>query len=166
MPVASGCMYMSYASCQCSSTGATPQLLAPPASALLVAFASRAAVGPCMLHLLAPGLSLSEASPAPPPSRSRQPAQDCLHGQVAHHAGPPAAALCRAYSTPLERNRQPRLDRDARPGAEAWLNRGHPGCRAQFISNIISTVCSLPNSRKRTNCLCPKGDGPSATPRR
>lgn len=166
MSVFAGCIYMSYATRECRSTGATPQSLPPPAPALFVAFASRAATRRCMLHLLAPSLSLSEASPAPQASDSRQPAQDCLHGQVAHHQGPQVAALRCAYSTHFERNRQPRLEREARPGAEAWLNRGHPGRRARFISNIISTVCSLPKSHKRTNCWCPTSDGPLPSPRR
>lgn len=157
---------MSYAPCRRSSTGATPQSLPHPAAALFVAFASSAEARRGMRHLLAPGLSLCEAGAAPQPSRSGQPAQDRLHREVAHHAGPPAASPCRAHRTHLERSRQPGPDCDARPRAEAWLKRGHPGRRGRFISNIISTVCSLPDSHKRTNCWCLTNGGPSANLRR
>ena len=159
-------IYMSYASCQRSSTGGTPQSVPYPSPELFVAFASSATARSSMLYLLAPGLSLSEASPAPQPSCSSQPAQGRLHRKIAHRASPPAAALRRAHSTHVERNREPRLDRHARPRAEAWLNRGHPGRLAQLTSNIISTVCSLSNSPKLSSCWFPTNDGRLATPRR
>ena len=157
---------MSYGSRQRLSTSATPQPLSHPAPRMFLPFTSGAAARASMLYLRSPSLSLSETGPGPQPSPSRQPAQDRLHRQVAHYAGPPAAALCRADSSDLERNRQPRSDRNARPRAEAWLNGGHNGRRIRFISNIISIVCSLRNSHKLTNCWSPTNAGPCATPER
>jgi hypothetical protein len=157
---------MSYASRQRLSTSATSQPISRPTPRMFFPFTSGAAARASMLYLRSPSLSLSETGPRPQPSPSRQPAQDCLHRQVAHYAGPPAAALCRADWSHLERNRQPRFDRNAQPRAEAWLNGGHTGRRVRFISNIISIVCSLRNSHKLTNCWSPTNTGPCATPRR
>jgi hypothetical protein len=157
---------MSYASCQRLSTSATPQSLSHSAPRMLLPFKSGAAARASMLYLRSPSLSLSETSPGPQPSPSRQPAQNRLHRQVAHYAGPPAAALCRADSAHLERNRQSCPERNARPKAEAWLNGGHTGRHVRFISNVISIVCSLRNSHKLTNCWSLTNAGPCAIPRR
>jgi len=157
---------MSYGSRQRLATNATPQSISHSAPRMFLPFTSGAAARGSMLDLDSPSLSLSETSPGPRPSPSRQPAQDRLHRQVAHYAGPPATDLCRADSAHLERNRQSCPERNARASAEAWLNRGHTGCHVRFITNLILIVCSLRNSHKLTNCWSPTNAGPCATPRR
>lgn len=157
---------MSYDSCERSSTGATPQSFPDTASALLVAFTSGPAARQRMFHLCAPSLSLSQRSSAFTASRSGQPTEDRLHGQIARHSGTPATALRSSRATHPERSRQSCLNRVARARTEAWLNRGHAGRREHFIWNIISTVCFLPSSRKPMACWCPTDAGEPATLKR
>lgn len=163
--VSYGCIYTSYASCHCGSTGAAPQSLPNPASGLFIPLRSRSTARQIVLHFSTSGLSISQAGRTFKASRSHQPPQDCLHRQTAAHADPPTAHLCCSQSTPVERHRQSRLDRDARSRTEAWLNRAQPGA-ARCSWNMGSIAYWIPSSSKPTNCCCPTSCGPHITPRR
>jgi len=166
MCVACGCTFMSYVACQLRSTGTTPQSLPNLASALFIPSRSCATAGKNMFHLLSPGLSLLKAGPAAERTSSPQSSQGRLYSQAAHGAGSATPPLCRSYSAHVERDRQSRLDCDARPRSQAWLNRGPGQRRARFMWNITSIDCLLPNSPKSTNCWYPTSAGPHAHFRR
>jgi hypothetical protein len=59
--VCCGCIYMSYASRQCRSTGATPQSIPNPASALFVTSPSGSTAREGMFPVFPSGVSLSQA---------------------------------------------------------------------------------------------------------
>jgi hypothetical protein len=160
-----GCIYMSYASRQRCSTGATPQSLPNPASALFVTFSSCSTARQGMFPVFPSGVSLSHGGSAPKTPRPRQPSQDCFHRQTAIHASPPTPPLCCSHSAHVERHRQSRLGCDARSRAEAWLNSGQPGRRARFIWNINSIAYWIPSSFKPTKPWSPTSGGPHAIPR-
>jgi len=160
-----GCIYMSYATRQRRSTGATPQSLPNPASALFVTFSSRPTARKNMLAVIPSGVSLSQAGSALKTPCSRQPSQDCFHRQTAIHAGSSTSPVCCSHSAHVERHRQSRLNRDARSRTEAWLTSGQSGRRARFICNISSIAYWIPSSFKLTKFWFPTSGGPHAIPR-
>ena len=163
--VSNGCIYTSYASRHGCSTGAAPQSLPNPASSLFLPLRGRSTARQIVLHFSTSGVSISQAGRTLKASRSHPPPQDCLHRQTATHADPPTAHLRCSQSTQLERDRQSRLDRNARSRTEAWLNRGQPGA-AHCSRNITSIAYWIPSSSKPTNCCCPTSCGPHMTLRR
>ena len=163
--VSYGCIYTSYASRHCCSTGAAPQSIPNPASGLFITLRSRSTARQIVLHFSTSGLSISQAGQTPKGSCSRQPSQDCLHRQTATHADPPTAHLCCSQSTHVERHGQSRLNRDARSRTEAWLNGGQVGA-ARCSWNISSIAYWIPSLSKPTNCWCPTNCGPHMTLRR
>jgi hypothetical protein len=165
MFVSYSCIYMSYARQQCS-TGATPQSLPSPASALFITFPSCSTAREGMFPVFPSGVSLSQARSAVKTPRSHQPSQDCFHSQTAIHAGPPTPPLCCSHSAHVERHRQSRLKRDARSRTEAWLSSGQSERCARFIWNISSIAYWIPSSFKPTKCWSPTRGGPHAIPRR
>lgn len=164
--VCCGCIYMSYASRQCCSTGATSQSLSNSAAALFVTFPSCSTAREGMFPVFPSGVSLSQAGAAPDPPRSRQLSQDCFHRQTAIHAGPPTPPLCCSYSAHVERHCQSCLNRDARSRTEAWLSVGQLGRRVRFNWNISSIAYWIPSSFTPTKSWFPINGGPHAIPRR
>jgi hypothetical protein len=160
------CIYMSYASCQRCSAGATPQSLPNPASALFVIFPSRSTARKGMFPVFPSGVSLSQAGATLKIPGPRQPSQDCFHCQTALYTGPPTSPLCCSHSAHVERHRQSRLNRDARSRTEAWLSSTQPGGGAPCIWNIRSIVYWIPSSFKLTKSWSPTSGGPHAIPRR
>lgn len=161
-----GCIYMSYASRQRCSTCTPPQSLPNPAAALFLTFPGGSTPRKGMLPVFPSGVSLSQAGSAVKTARSRPSSQDCFYRQTATLAGPPTPPLCCSYSAHVERDRQSRLNRDARSRTEAWLTRGKPGRRARFIWNIASIGYWIPSWFKPTKCWSPTSAGPHAIPRR
>lgn len=160
------CIYMSYASCQRCSKGATPQSIPNPASTLFVTFPSCSTAREGVFPVFPSGVSLSQAGTDFKASRSRQPSQDCFHRETAIHAGSSTPPLCGSHATQVERHRQSRLDGDPRPRTEAWLSGGQPGRRVRFVWNISSIAYWIPNSPKPTNYWCQTSCGPQTTVRR
>jgi hypothetical protein len=164
--VCCGCIYMSYASRQCRSTGATPQSIPNPASALFVTSPSGSTAREGMFPVFPSGVSLSQAGSALKTPCSRQPSQDCLYRQTTIHTDPPTPRLCRSHSAHVERHRQSRFNCDARSRPEAWLTSGQPAGRARFISNISSIAYWIPSSLKPTKSWSLTSGGPHAILRR
>jgi len=156
------CIYMSYASCECGSTGATPQSLSNPAAARFITFPSCSTTRESMFPFFPSSVSLSQASSALETPRSRQSSQNCLHCQTAARAGSPTPALRCSYAVHVERNRKSRLSRDARSRTEAWLTRRQLGRRVQCIWNIGLIAYWIPGSFKLTRSWCPTSGGPHA----
>ena len=160
------CIYMSYATCQCCSTGATPQSLPNAASALFVTLPSGATACQRMFPVFTSGVSLPQAGSALKAACSRPSSQDRFYRQTATLAGPPTPSLCCSYSAHVERHRQSRLDRDARSRTEAWLTSGQPGRSARFIWNITLIDYWILSWFKPTKCWCPTSAGPHVIPGR
>ena len=159
------CIHMSYGSRQRRSTSATPQSLAkPPAALVACGRSARARQG--MFHFSAPGVPVLEASPRSKASRSYYLCQDCIHCQIANHAGPPTPPLCGSHSAYIERHRQSRLKRDARSRTEAWLSASQSGRRGSFVCNISLIAYWIPSSWQPMKSWSPTSSVPHAIARR
>lgn len=161
-----GCIYTSYGSCHCRTTGATSQSRTYAASAWLLASPSGSATGEGMFSLLSSGVSVYRAGSAANNACSRRSSQGRIHCQIAIFAGAQAPPSCGSQAAYVERHGQSRPDSGARSRTRAWLTTGQPGHRARFSGNIGSIVYSIPSSSKPMKLWSLTRDGLHANPRR
>src|SRR5260370_2006283 len=128
----------SYASRQPYPKGRTAQLSPHPSAAVSALARGCPAIGPELLHLRAPGLSLPQAgraTQAPSPGRR---CQSVLHRQAFAPSRRATPRLRRFDRIDLKRDRHPSYLSGAAPRGGSWLTR-HPVSPEPFISNITFT---------------------------
>jgi hypothetical protein len=153
-----GRIYMSYAARRPYPKGRTDQLGPHPSAAVSALAPGRPAIGPELLHLRAPGLSLPQAgtaTQAPSPGRR---CQSVVHRQAFAQSGAATPHLRRFDRTDLKRDRQPCLLGDTAPRGRSWLSR-RPVSHAPSIWNIASTDYGRTSCFRPTNCSCRTGAG-------
>ena len=151
-------IYMAYASRQPYSKGRTDQLGSHPSAAVSALARGCPAIGPELLHLPAPGLSLPRAgtaTQAPSPGRR---CQSVLHRQAFAPSRRATPRLRRFDRIDLKRDRQPSYFGGAAARGRSWLTR-HPVSLEPFISNIALTDCCRTSWFRPTNCSSRTGAG-------
>ena len=133
-----GRMYMSDASRQPYPKGRTDQLGSHPSAAISTLARGRAAIGPELLHLRAPGLSLPRAGTATQAPSSGRRCQSILHRQAFAPSRGATPRLRRFDRIDLERDRQPCLLGGPAPRGRSWLSR-RPVSHELCIWNTTST---------------------------
>ena len=150
--------YMSNASRQPYPKGRTAQL-GPHPSAAVSAFARGCpAIGPELLHLRAPGLSLPRAGTATQAPRPGRRCQNVLHRQTFAPSGRATPRLCRFDRIDLERDRQPCLLGGTAPRGRSWLSR-RAVRHEPSIWNTASTDYCRTSWFRPTNCSRRTGAG-------
>lgn len=151
-------IYMSYASRQPYPKGRTAQLGPHPSAALSALARGCPAIGPQLLHLRAPGLSLPRAgtaTQAPSPGRR---CQTVLYRQAFAPSRRATPHLRRFDRIDLERDRQPCLLGGTAPWGRSWLTqravRHEPS-----IWNTASTDYCRTSWFRPTNCSRRTGAG-------
>jgi len=153
-----GRIYMSNASRQPYPKGRTAQLGPHPFAAVSTLAGGCPAIGPELLHLRAPGLSLPRAgtaTQAPSPGRRRQ---SVLHDQAFAPSGPATPRLRRFDRIDLKRDRQPCLLGGTAPRGRSWLSR-RPVRHEPSIWNTASTDYCRTSWFRPTNCSRRTGAG-------
>lgn len=153
-----GRIYMANASRQPYPKGRTDQLGSHPSAAVSALARGCPAIGPELLHLRAPGLSLPQAgtaTQAPSPGRR---CQSVLHRQAFAPSRRATPRLRRFDRIDLKRDRQPSYLGGAAPRGRSWLTR-RPVSPEPFISNIALTDCCRTSWFRPTNCSCRTGAG-------
>ena len=151
-------IYMAHASRQPYPKGRTDQLGSHPSAAVSTLARGCPAIGPELLHLRAPGLSLpraGSATQAPSPGRR---CQSVLHRQAFAPSRRATPRLRRFDRIDLKRDRQPSYLGGAAPRGRSWLTR-HPVSPEPFISKIALTDCCRTSWFRPTNCSCRTGAG-------
>ena len=146
-----GRIYMSNASRQPYPKGRTAQL-DPHSSAALSALArGGSAIGPEVLHLRAPGLSLPRAGTATQASRPGRRCQGLLHRQTFAPSRRATPHLRRFDRNDLERDRQPCLLVGTASRGRSWLSR-RAVRHEPSIWNTASTDYCRTSWLRPTNC--------------
>jgi hypothetical protein len=151
-------IYMSYASSQPYPKSQTAQLGPHPSAAVSALARSRPAIGPDLLHLRAPGLSLPRAGAATQAPRPGRRCQSVLHRQAFAASRTAAPRLRRFDRINLERDRQPCLLGGPATRGRSWLSRravSHEPC----IWNIASTDYCRTSWFRPTTCSRRTGAG-------
>ena len=150
--------YMTHASRQPYPKGRTDQLGSNPSAALSALAPGRPAIGPELLHLRAPGLSLPRASTAPQaPSPGRR-CQSILHRQALAPSRRATPRLRRFDRIDLKRDRQSCLLEGTAPRGRSWLSR-RPVSHEPCCWNIASTDGCRTSWFRPTNCSRRTGAG-------
>ena len=150
--------YMSYASGQPYPKGQTGQLGSHPSAAVSALARGCATIGPELLHLRAPGLSLPRAgtaTQAPSPGRR---CQGILHRQAFAPSRTATPRLRRFDRIDLKRDRQPCLLGGPAPRGRSWLTR-RAVRHEPSIWNTASTDYCRTSWFRPTNCSHPTGAG-------
>ena len=144
-------IYMSYTSRQPYPNGRTAQLGPHPSAAVSALARGCPAIGPEVLHLRAPGLSLPRAGTATQAPRPGRRCQSILYRQAFAPSGRATPRLRRFDRIDLERDRQPCLLGGTAPRGRSWLSR-----RAVRLEPSIWNTASTDYCRKScfrpTNC--------------
>ena len=151
-------IYMSYTSRQPYPKGRTAQLSPHPSAALSALARGCPAIGPQLLHLRAPGLSLPRAgtaTQAPSPGRR---CQSVLYRQAFAPSRRATPRLRRFDRIDLERDRQPCLLGGTAPWGRSWLTR-RPVNHEPSIWNTASTDYCRTSWFRPTNCSRRTGAG-------
>ena len=149
-------IYMTYASRQPYPKGRTDQLGSHPSAAVSALAPGCPAIGPELLHLRAPGLSLPRAgtaTQAPSPGRR---CQSILHRQAFAPSRRATPRLRRFDRIDLKRDRQPCLLGGTAPRGRSWLSR-RPVSHEPSIWNIASTDYCRTSWFRPTNYSCRTG---------
>ena len=144
-------IYMTYASRQPYPKGRTAQLGPHPSAAVSALARGCPAIGPRLLHLSAPGLSLpraSTATQAPSPGRR---CQSILHRQAFAPSRGTTPQLRHFDRIDLERDRQPCFLGGPAPWGRSWLI-GRAVRREPSIWNTTSTDYCRTSWLRSTSC--------------
>jgi hypothetical protein len=151
-------IYMSNASCQPYPNRTTAQRRSHPSAAISALARRCPAIGPELLHLRAPGLSLPPASTATQAPRPGRRCQSILYRQAFAPSRQATPRLRRFDRIDPKRDRQPCLLGGAAPRGRSWLSR-HPVGHEPFIWHIASTDCCRTSWFRPTNCSRRTGAG-------
>jgi hypothetical protein len=150
--------YMSYASSQPYPKGQTAQLGPHPSAAVSALARGCPAIGPGLLHLRAPGLSLPRAGTATEAPRPGRRCQSILHRQAFAPSRGAIPHLCRFDRIDLERDRQPCFLGGPAPWGRSWLI-GRAVRREPSIWNTTSTDYCRTSWLRPTSCSHRTGAG-------
>ena len=150
--------YMSHGSCQRSPEGRTAQLGSHPAAAACAPARGCRAPCPRLLHLQAPGLSISRTGSPPQTSSPSRRCQSVLHRESLAQSGRQTPRLRRFHRIDLERNRQSCLLGGTASRGRSWLTGLHVG-NGRYGWNINLIDCRQRSWRKRMSCSCPPESG-------
>jgi len=151
-------IYMANASRQPYPKGRTDQLGSHSSAAVSALARGCAPIGPELLHLRAPGLSLPRAgtaTQAPSPGRR---CQSILHRQAFARSRRATPRLRRFDRIDLKRDRQPCLLGGPAPRGRSWLTR-RPLSHEPCIWNTASTDYYRTSWFRPTNCSRRTGPG-------
>ena len=151
-------IYMTYGSRQRCPESRTAQLGSHPAALTRAPASGRRAPGSHLLHLQAPGLSLSRAGTAaqtPGPGRR---CESVFHGQALAQSGRQTPDLRSLDRIDLERDRQPCLVGGTASRGRTWLTGRRVG-NGRCGWNINSIGYCQRSWRGRTSCSCPPESG-------
>src|SRR5262252_2065273 len=144
-------MFMTDAARQRVPKSRAPQSCAGPAAACRSSFRCGGAVGPGLLHIAAPSLSLPRTSSpverAGPAKRNQTP----IHSQAATQLGAACADICYGKRIVDQRGGQSSATRTAAARARAWVSRNQFG-NVPYSWNIDSIVCCRRNWLTYTSC--------------
>ena len=118
---------------------------------------------PGLLHLQAPGLSLSRAGTAAQTSGPGRRCQIVFHGEALPQPGGETARLRCFHRIDLERDRQPCLVGGAASRGRTWLTGRRVGS-GRCGWNINSIDCRRKSWRRLMNCSCLTRSGPRLEP--
>ena len=142
---------MSDASRQPYPKGRAAQLGPHPSAAVSALAGGCPAIGPELLHLRAPGLSLPRAGTATQASSPGRRCQSVLHYQAFAPSRTAAPRLRRFDRIDLKRDRQPCLLGGTAPRGRSWLSRG-PVSHGPSNWNTASTDYCRTSWFRPTNC--------------
>ena len=115
-------------------------------------------IGPKLLHLRAPGLSLPRAGTATQAPRPGRRCQNVLHRQTFAPSRRATPCLCRFDRIDLERDRQPCLLGGSAPRGRSWLIRRAVRHEPSIWNTALTDYCRTSWSRP-TNCSHRTGAG-------
>jgi hypothetical protein len=150
--------YMSDASSQPYPKSRTAQLGSHPSAAVFALARGRPAIGPQLLHLRAPSLSLPRAGTATQAPRSGRRCQSVLHCQAFAPSGRATPRLRRIDRIDFERDRQPCLLGGPATRGRSWLI-GRAVRREPCIWNTASTDYCRTSWLRPTSCSRRTGAG-------
>ena len=151
-----GRIYMSNASRQPYPKDRTDQLGSHPSAAVSALARGCSAISPELLHLRAPGLSLSRAGAATQAPSSGRRCQSVLHRQAFARSRRATPRLRRFDRIDFKRDRQPCLLGGTAPRGRSWLIRlSHE----PSIWNTVSTDYCRTSWFRPTNCSRRTGAG-------
>jgi hypothetical protein len=151
-------IYMSNASRQPYPKGRTDQLGSHPSAAISALARGRPAIGPELLPLRAPGLSLPRAGTATQAPGPGPRCQSVLHRQAFTPSRTAAPRLRGFDRIDPKRDRQPCLLGGTAPRGRSWLSRPLAS-HEPSIWNIASTDCCRTSWFRPTNCSRRTGAG-------
>ena len=134
-----------------------------PAARTQIPARGRRAPRPGLLHLQAPGLSLSRAGTAAQTSGPGRRCQVVFHGEALPQPGGETARLRCFHRIDLERDRQPSLAGPARSRGRTWLTDRRVG-KGRCGWNINLIGCWRRSWHTLMNCSCPTRSGPPPQP--
>jgi hypothetical protein len=153
-----GCIYMSNVSRQPYPKSRTPQLGPYPFAAPSTLARGGPAIGPELLHLRAPSLSLPRAGTATQAPRPSRRCQSVLHRQAFAPSRRATPRLRRFDGIDLERDRQPCLLGGPAPRGRSWLSRRAVRHEPSFWNTASTDYCRTSWFRP-TNCSRRTGAG-------
>ena len=154
---------MTYGSRQRCPESRAAQSGSQPAAGTRAPAPGRRAPRPCLLHLQAPGLSLSRAGTAAQTSGPGRRYESVFHGQALAQSGGQTPDLCSLDRIDLERDRQPCLVGGTASRGRTWLTGRRVG-NGRCGSNINLIGCWARNWHTLMNCSCPTRSVPRFEP--
>ena len=151
-------IYMSYGSRQRSPESRTAQPGSHPAAGACAPARGCRAPRPRLLHLQAPGLSLSRTGSATQASSPSRRCQSVLHRQTLAQSGGQTPRLRRFHRIDLERNRHSCLLGGTASRGRSWLT-GRRVDNERYGWNINLIDCCQRSWRRRMSCSCPPESG-------
>ena len=136
--------------------GRTSQSSARPAAGCRSALRGSRAVGPGLLYIEAPSLSLPRTSSAVEATSPAERSQTGIHGQTSAQSRRAGPHLCRDQGIVDQRGGQPGVARAAAARARAWVSRNQFG-NAPCTWNIDSIVGCRTSLLRCTSCSCQTG---------
>lgn len=136
--------------------GRTSQSSARPAAGCRSALQGSRAVGPGLLDIDAPSLSLPRTSSAVEGTGPAERSQTGIHGQTSAQSRRARPHVCCDQGIVDQRGRQPGVARAAAARARAWVSRKQFG-NAPCTWNIDSIVCCRTSWLTCTSCSCQTG---------
>ena len=110
-------------------------------------------IGPCLLHIAPPSLSVPRTSSAAETAGRSKRSQTGIHRQTSTQPDPASPHVCCGQRIVHQRGGQPSIARAAAARARAWVSRNQFG-DGVWSWNIDSIVCCQTSSLMCTSCSC------------
>ena len=159
--VSYGCMFMTDATRQRDSASRAPQSRARPVAECRSALRCGRTIGPCLLHIAPPSLSVPRTSSAAETAGRSKRSQTGIHRQTSTQPDPASPHVGCGQRIVHQRGGQPSIASAAAARARAWVSRNQFG-DGVWSWNIDSIVCCQTSSLMCTSCSCQINVSPSA----